>query len=639
MKLLPRFLLLCSILSLSANSFANEQSILIDHQITQEIVIDELPESSKLNLPQILWQNMSLITQHFSDLFADIHKKNQELDISAEIQSFLQLPEYDVLGTLPAFWIETSLGADGGGDMLFEMPAYWYQMPEEYEFGTIDWNGLSGEMEFDHQFTTWHSKMNLNGLIVDIPHSFKYQFSPSHFFVNYGLNDDPNQNAKSVVETTLNLPKMHFEDQSDSMNSEKLRVEYLQMTNTFLPEQYLPTAFNTTLNKLCYQKTLSTSEKEIFNLFDFMAEFKARDTNVKLLNLPENSNLMDLFNLLDDDEVDFASFINLMAFRPIEASVQFEQLSLHEAGFKAENNCESTEKLAKNLDNYQDELLHIETKDFEYNGRSVEQESGLELKSAFFHLGNTLFKAADFATKFEMLKFAIVSDFEENEENLVQSSLDVNIQNLELPNILAASEKLNTKLSLGVQRIDAGVLLELQKFIENAAKDFASEDDSAMFGFALLGKYMELTPKLIKQSPSIYIKGLDDEEKHKNKDFSITLSENNNLSGSIDLNIDGSQFTHLFDQEALISALSGNINVELNLTQDKLNQLIIYIFEVDEKEAADMIAQWAEMFDITHKGDNYTLTLSMRLTQGKLEAKNSTSTIIASLLQPFFVRE
>ncbi|MEK7990357.1 MAG: DUF945 family protein [Thiotrichaceae bacterium] len=626
MKLSPRFLLLCGMLSLGANnSLASEKSIFIDHQISQEIVLDELSESSKQNIPQILWQNMSSVTQHFSDLFAEIYEKNQQLDVSAEIQSFLQLPDYDALGTLPAFWIETSLGTDGSGNILFEVPSYWYQMPEEHESGTIDWNGLSGEMDFDPEFSAWDSKMNVNGLIVDMPDSFKYQLSPSRFLANYS-----NQNGKPVVETTLNLPEMRFEQHLDS---EKLAIEYFQMTNRFLPEQYLPTAFNTTLNKLCYQKALSSTEKKIFNLFDFMAEFKARDTGAKLLNLPAQTNFMDLLDLLDDDETDFASFINVMAFRPIEASVKFEQLSLHEAGFKAENNCESPEKLPENLDNYQDALLHVEMKNFEYNGRSVEQDSGLELKNALFHLGNTLFKTVDFATKFEQLKLAITSNVEENATDLVQSSLDINIKNFELPNILAKDENLNTKLSLGVQHIDAEVLLELQQFIKNAVKDFASEDDSSMFGFALLGKYMELTPKLIKRSPAIYIKGLDD------KEFSISLSENNNLSGSISLNIDGSQFVNLFDQETLLSALHSNIKVELKLTQAKANQLISYVFEIDEKQAAEMIAQWAAMFEVAHEGENYTLKLNMCLEQGKLVGKNSTSTIIASLLQPFLVGE
>ncbi|WP_353570559.1 DUF945 family protein [Candidatus Albibeggiatoa sp. nov. BB20] len=622
MKLSPRFLFFCSIWSLAANSLASDQTIFIEHQISQEIAIDDLSDQAEQNIPQILWQNFSSVTQHFSNLVANIHKKNEQLDVSTEVHSFLQFPDHEVLGSLPAFWIESLLGADGGGEILFEMPSHWHRSSKDHELSTIDWNGLSGAIGFNPKFTTWQAEMDINGLVVDKPDSFTYQFSPSDLSANYGLNPD---NAKPMLETVLNLPEMVLDNEADSG---MLSVEYFQLSNTLLPEQYLPTALNTTIGKLCYQKALSQSENELFNLFDFAAEFKAHDTDIKLINLPPQTSLIDL---LDNDESDFASLVNWMAFRPFEASVKFEQLSLHQAGFKGENSCKPVEKPDKssvNFNNYQDDALHIEARNFEYNGRSAKQESGLELSNAFFHLGRSAFKAEGFATQFDDLKLAIVSDLEENTTDLAKSSLNINISNFELPNIFADDEKLNTKLAFAINRLDVAALVELQTFIEQLTQNLSDEDDPSIFGFALLSKSMELIPKLIKQSPYIQVQGLE-----KGNKFSVELGKHNKLSGSISLNIDGEQLPQLPSQTDLISALKGNVDLEFKFTQDKANQLVSQLFEVEPSEAAELIQQWTTIGQVTHEGEYYTVTLDIDLEEGQLKGHNPTSNMIVSVLQ------
>ncbi|MCV6637332.1 DUF945 family protein [Candidatus Albibeggiatoa sp. nov. NOAA] len=624
MKLLPRFVLICGVYGVSAHSIATEQTIFIEHQISQEIAVEELSEQSEKKLPQILWQNFSSAIKHLSELYADIHKKNEDVDMSTKVQSFLQLPEHKAFGSLPAVWVETIIGADGGGEVGFEIPSYWYRVPDEFDAGIIDWNGLSGSAEFHPKFTSWQGEVDMNGFVLDAFEQFKLEFDPSYASASYSLNQD----AKPALETKFNIPAIEYESEEES---EKLTLEYFQLKNTFLPEQYLPTALNTTLDKFCYQQSVSDEEGEqgeLFNLFGLAAEFKIQDTGAKLINLPPQTSLIDLLEAEDSDKL--AEVINIMAFRPTEANAEFKQLTFHEAGFQGNNACKPSEKPLASLDAYQDDFVHLEINDFEYNGQAKQQESGLILENGYFHLGQTMLKGDDVATRFEKMKFAYLSNLQADAPNLVETSVNIDVDSLDLPQVLTDKEELNLALSFGLNRLDAEALTELQQFAQTVTMNMQDQEDPSMFMFSLMGKYMELAPKFLQQSPEIFLKGLKDEEQ-----FSLALNEKNQLVGSFNIGINNTQPHQLLDPQALIKALYGDMDIELKLTQDKANLLMSYLFEVDDKEAAEMVEQWVSMFSVTHEGDDYTLTVDLDLKDGQLVGNNDTSKMIAGALQPF----
>lgn len=600
-----RTLLICSLWCLSFYSFAEEQSIFIEHQITQEIIVES--EQTDNQILQIIWQNINNAIQHISELHANIHKKNELLDISAKVQSFLQFPEFDTVGSLPAWWVESVIEQDGSGYLVFEMPSHWYESPETASI--VDWNGLNGELDFHPKLTTWEMTANINGLILKDFNGINLQLAPGAISADYGLH--LSQKVKPILKTTLHLPTLSY-----SKDAAQLSIHYLQLANTLRPELHLPIGLNVTLEKLCYQNPQSNSAKSyLFNVFSLIADMKAFDTDSQFIKLPAK---MTLFNLWD--KKDILPFINWLALRPSEINIEFEQLSLHETGFIGENTCKPS-KQATSLKDYTDDFLHIEAQNFIFNTRTEQQQSGLELKKAFLHLGATAFKIAGFSSQLDNLKMTLLSDFA-NDKNQVELKLNTDVNALRLRPIFTDGEQLNISSLLTIKNLDANTLLALQNFSKQLIQDSAIQDEPSTFWFALLGKFMELTPALLKQSPEIQLTGLQD------KKAQFSLDENNQLSGTITLGIDGNQITQLLDIKTIIAALHGKIDLTIHLTQNKINSFFNDLLTTEQQT---IFNQWADEFK---QDETYILKLDMSLKNAQLLGHNDISELIAIILQP-----
>ncbi len=612
MKQLLYFLLFSWII----NGFANEQSTFIEHQISQEIIINE-----EQSVAQLIWQNFTSVTQHFSELYANFHKKNKNLDINAKIQSFLELPEYKNLGALPTLWVESELNTDGSGEAVFGIPSHWHREAS----GIIDWNGLSGEMEFNHKFTTWKSNVNVNGLEINIFDDFVARLEPSELSAHYYLNP----NAKPNLETKLNLPKFSYQS-----GAEILLLQYLYLSNNLLTEQYLPLKINSTLQNLCYQNLHSEFEAKILNMTELAVEFKARDTGMKFFLPQAYSSRLE----------DWQKFINIRALQPIEADIWLEKLYISDQGFECTakgGDCKSvftSQSACELIQNEIDANLKAKSNNFtfeahnvKYNNRSTIYENELQLSNFYINLKDATLNRAGFSSQFEYLKFAILSELATS--NTVKSSVNINLERLYIPKFL--DEKLTTKLSLTVKKLDADALLKLQQLIEQVDKNLLNNQDAVLSSFALFDKYLEVIPKIIQKSPKIEISGLSDGE-----DFSILLGDENSeltnkLYGFITFAIDGSRLMHFFDQQALLSALSGDVKLNFTFTQNNIQKWISQLFDIDQQQAIQLIQQWVAKAEIKPNGESYNFTIKISLKDGELVGNNAASKLITDVLQPF----
>ncbi|MDM8562869.1 DUF945 family protein [Candidatus Marithioploca araucensis] len=151
--------------------------------------------------------------------------------------------------------------------------------------------------------------------------------------------------------------------------------------------------------------------------------------------------------------------------------------------------------------------------------------------------------------------FAVIGKAKE-QNAVVDYSLESKIDKLILPKNMTSGESLEISYvgNLAFRNLDASALLELQKTGRTLKKD------DPMMQMVILGKLMEMSPKLMAKSPEIALTQL------------TVKTPKGNLQGNVSIKLDGKKATSL-DQSVLLSALLGQ--VDFSIGKDLLKQAMI----------------------------------------------------------------
>ncbi len=185
----------------------------------------------------------------------------------------------------------------------------------------------------------------------------------------------------------------------------------------------------------------------------------------------------------------------------------------------------------------------------------------VEESSKGLKLGNFDAKVGHVSFTEKVSKIGLLDNFTaigkaKEQSALVDYSLESKIDKLILPKNMTSGESLEISYvgNLVLRSLDAGALLELQKTGRMLKKD------DPMMPMVMLGKFMEVSPKLMAKSPEIALTQL------------TVKTPKGNLQGNVSLKLDGKKATSL-DQSVLLSALLGQ--VDFSIGKDLLKQAMI----------------------------------------------------------------
>ncbi len=185
----------------------------------------------------------------------------------------------------------------------------------------------------------------------------------------------------------------------------------------------------------------------------------------------------------------------------------------------------------------------------------------VEKSSKGLKLGNFDVKVGHVSFTEKGSKIGLINNFaligKAKEQNaVVDYNLESKIDKLILPKNMTSGESLEINYvgNLVFRNLDASALLELQETARTLKKD------DPMMPMVMLGKFMEMSPKLMAKSPEIALTQL------------TVKTPKGNLQGNINLKLDGKKATSL-NQSVLLSALLGQ--VDFSISQDLLKQVMV----------------------------------------------------------------
>jgi len=187
------------------------------------------------------------------------------------------------------------------------------------------------------------------------------------------------------------------------------------------------------------------------------------------------------------------------------------------------------------------------------NAKTKKLTGGLDLSEGSFKISQVSFNQAN--SKGELHDFELKGEGE-LQGNTVRYTLNTKMGKLTLPEE-AIGEKLDLSYvgNLEFRRLDAVALAEIQK----TARDLQKQQHSGvisqeMLGIAMLGKAMEITPKLLAKSPEFAL-----------TEFAIKTAQGS-LQGKATIGIDGKKATSLDDFSKLMTAVQGQADFSMTKT-------------------------------------------------------------------------
>lgn len=190
---------------------------------------------------------------------------------------------------------------------------------------------------------------------------------------------------------------------------------------------------------------------------------------------------------------------------------------------------------------------------FIFNFKLEKAPNGLDLGKLNFKIGHWNFTREE---KFILDDFAFTIDNQYLDE-VVNFTWQTKIGKLSLPEEIAFNKdsELSYAGELVFRRLDADALLKLQQTVY----ELQSQTENPMIFMVLLGKIMEVTPKLLAKSPEIAL-----------NQFNLKTAQGN-LQGQGSVRLDGTKATSL-EQSVLLSALQAQ--AEFSIGKKLLEQVL-----------------------------------------------------------------
>jgi len=210
-------------------------------------------------------------------------------------------------------------------------------------------------------------------------------------------------------------------------------------------------------------------------------------------------------------------------------------------------------------------------------------EKGLGLGNAIFRIGHFDFSDKKLKSSLDNL---LVTGNGKEQNGIVNYVVQSKIRKLVLPYVISnVLSEISYEGNLAFRRLDAEALLALQKTTRELS------NDNPMAAMILLGKFMEVAPKLVAKSPELAITRLD-----------MKTPNGENLQGSAHINFDGNKMIAM-NLMSLISALQAqaNFTVSKNFLEPAMTS-IVYNTMLNEMEnnKADL-AKLQEQADLFSK--------------------------------------
>lgn len=206
------------------------------------------------------------------------------------------------------------------------------------------------------------------------------------------------------------------------------------------------------------------------------------------------------------------------------------------------------------------------------SGKTKKLDSGLDLSEGNFKISQVTFNQA--SSKGELQNFELQGAGELQTDG-VRYAVTTKIGKLALPDD-ALGEKMDLSYvsNLELRRLDAGAVAEIQKTARELQKQRQMNIISQeMLGIAILGKLMEVTPKLLAKSPELALTELN------------IKTPQGNLQGKLTVTVDGKKAATLNDFSQLTTAMQGQ--ADFSITKTLLEKMMMVMLRGPEKMTAD----------------------------------------------------
>jgi uncharacterized protein YdgA (DUF945 family) len=254
----------------------------------------------------------------------------------------------------------------------------------------------------------------------------------------------------------------------------------------------------------------------------------------------------------------------------------------------------------------------VNVKDVSLNFKTDQTNSGLQLGGGSFKIGQIgVIKQG--TSMFMLEGLELVSDSKE-QEGLVTATIHSRINQLAVNEIVVPDENLEMsyKGDLEFRRLDAQVALELQKTKRDMLKQLqAGTISEEMLGIVIVGKLIEMAPKLLAKSPEIALSQLSLKTKEGELRGEITISIDGKKVTALDFNhlLTGAQAQADFDiSKALLEKMFATAQAGKHKRQKP---------KAGEKSPAQQIQALVDQKILVASGeDNYKLSATFQ--NGKL---------------------
>lgn len=207
-----------------------------------------------------------------------------------------------------------------------------------------------------------------------------------------------------------------------------------------------------------------------------------------------------------------------------------------------------------------DKLNRVEVQSVTARGKTRKAKNGLDLGEGTFNVASFKVNDAkkDMAFTMNDIKFGVITD--EKADNNITVALQSQIGKL-LTNAITPNEVTNFSYNsvLEFRRLNGAALLELQ----NKTRELRQQQGSMgpeMMQMAIVGKLMEILPKLIANSPEIALSQL------------MVRTQDGSLEGNLRVSLDGKKPFSFNKVEEVVAALTADAN--FTVTKTLINKLM-----------------------------------------------------------------
>jgi len=249
----------------------------------------------------------------------------------------------------------------------------------------------------------------------------------------------------------------------------------------------------------------------------------------------------------------------------------------------------------------------VSMKNLAFTSKVAKTPIGVEISNGRLQIENIGWVAEGFKTWLEGVSLAVQGNLE---KGLVRYLLQTQIDQLMINELTTRDNFGFTYLgNLEVRRIDAEALRELQKTVREMQKQVQNGlINQDTMGIVMLGKLMELAPKLLAGSPEVAISSLN------------LKNQAGKLQGDLTMGIEGNKIISLSDLDSWIRAWWAN--AQLQISKSLLESLVLRYeqaqlkgsekFEQAKTKAQKRIQMYLDQKWLVSVGSDYKLTSHLK---------------------------